>query len=445
MTSIPALSDGDLTELRERAGRTCIVYQNHDLPRGCAPSVGRVGVEHVGGLVHLHVDRSVRYAGSDPEVAAWVGSGTHIFATFEDMLQWLRDRAIPTSAAPTAARATDPIFDLDQVVYEPGDSRTLVDPVALESAIRTEVIGQTEAVRKLTGDIARHLSKERPRKPLCLLLMGATGTGKTLFAERAASALTELTDTEWRLLRYDMNEFSERHAVSRLLGAPPGYVGHGSGSSLATELAAHPNCVIMFDEIDKAHPEVLIALMNLMDKGRLGNTDGAQPAAVSSILLFTSNLAVNTSGDSSPQSVFDLEHAARQALLAHGTRPEIVARFANICMFTPLTGRDRAFVAARSVKRVAEDYGVAVTSIDPAYLSGLLKRTRASRIGVRGLEYLVDADLGEQLAKRALGDNVEVIGSEPQIRTTPPMPTSHSRSRAKPDSADLTATPLQES
>jgi ATP-dependent Clp protease ATP-binding subunit ClpB len=274
--------------------------------------------------------------------------------------------------------------------------------------------------------------------------MGATGTGKTLFAERAASALTELTDTEWRLLRYDMSEFSERHAVSRLLGAPPGYVGHGSGSSLATELAAHPNCVIMFDEIDKAHPEVLIALMNLMDKGRLGNTDGAQPAAVSSILLFTSNLAINTNGNSRPMSVSELEHAARQALLAHGTRPEIVARFANICTFTPLTGRERAFVAARSVKRVAEDYGVAVTSIDPAYLSGLLERTHDSRIGVRGLEYLVDADLGEQLAKRALGDNVEVIGSDPQVRTTPPSPASQGGAPSGPGLAGLSPAPHQE-
>ncbi|SOD73525.1 Cdc48 subfamily AAA family protein [Jatrophihabitans sp. GAS493] len=408
MTAITALDSAERARLRERAASCCVEYRNHPLPTGCVPRAGRIGVEDNGTTVLLQVDRKVRYVGLDAEVHAWVTAGTHAFSDLDTAIEWLSSKLpepkVARAAAPTAVRY--PTVDLDAVEAESEDATRPVSAPELEAAIREEVVGQAEAVNVIATTVAHHTAKMRPRRPVSILLYGPTGTGKTLVGERLATSLTALSGETWRSLRYDMNEYSERHAVARLHGAPPGYVGHGEGTSLASELAANPRCVVVFDEIDKAHPDVLTALMNLMDAGRLGSSDTGRPAT-RSVLLFTSNLAVAPGGDQ--------EEMARRALIERGTRPEVVGRFRHMCGFTPLTGRQRAEVAARSVARVAADYGLSVSEIDPAYLRRVLNDTRHSTIGVRALEYLIDAQLGAQLAAQAAGTTVRVIGADPQV------------------------------
>lgn len=422
MTAITALNTENRATLRERAASSCIVYQNHPLPSGCAPTSGRIGVEDNGTTVLLHVDRTVRYVGLDPEVNAWVTVGTHAFSDLDTAIEWLGSKLPEPSAA--SARSTKrvlyPAVDLDAVKAEQAEAPRPVSAHELEAAIREEVVGQAEAIHVIATTVAHHTAKVRPRRPVSILLYGPTGTGKTLVGERLATSLTALSGETWRSLQYDMNEYSERHAVARLHGAPPGYVGHGEGTSLASELATNPRCVVVFDEIDKAHSEVLTALMNLMDAGRLGSSDTGRPAT-QAVLLFTSNLPVPPGGDQ--------EEMARRALLEQGTRPEIVGRFRHLCGFTPLTGRERAEVAARTVARVAADYGLSVSDIDPVYLSRVLHDTRQSNIGVRALEYLIDAQLGAQLAAQPTGTPVRVVGSDPQV-----APADRTRGSATRDS-----------
>jgi len=402
------LSDHDRAALARRTRDVCVVFRNHPMPPGTTPPTARLGIESIADGALLHVDRGLAYNGADAEVRRWLVDGTRRFVSVPELLGWLDRVAGPRRETARRPAVDDrPSPDLRPALLAPADVTALDDvtvpeagPTAPEAAdlldrLREQVVGQDDALTALAAAVAQHARKTFPRRPLSAMLIGPTGVGKTQTAETLARVLSDLGRTDWRVLRLDMTEFTERYAVSRLVGAPPGYIGYGD-DSLATRLAAHPRHVVVFDEIDRAHPEVVTALMNLLDAGRLDSTRHGSVTATEAVLLFTSNLGA---ARLPAASALDADRAGRAHLLRHGMAPELVARFGVVTLFGPLDAPALAAVAARAVGVVAADYGVAVGHIDPAYLSRVLARVTGNGLGVRAIEHLVDAELGASLAR----------------------------------------------
>jgi ATP-dependent Clp protease ATP-binding subunit ClpB len=207
----------------------------------------------------------------------------------------------------------------------------------LDEILHERVVGQDEAVRLVADAIIRARSGIRdPRKPIgSFIFLGPTGVGKTELAKTLAEALF---DSEENMIRLDMSEYQERHTVSRLLGAPPGYVGYDEGGQLTEAVRRKPYSVVLFDEIEKAHPDVFNTLLQVLDDGRITDAQGRTVDFRNTVLIMTSNIGsqhlldgVTSDGEIKPD--------AREAVFAelrHHFRPEFLNRVDDIVLFTPL-------------------------------------------------------------------------------------------------------------
>jgi len=425
MPNLIAIQGDDRRDLDARvADGKCVTYANHPLPAGIQPRASRVGLEAEGNRVLLHVQRGLRYAGIDAEVSQWVATGTRAFGTVDEAVAWLTVKVATPADGPRSGpaapagrprgEAPSAVTDLERVtVREPGR----ISAEDLASRLSESVFGQDRAIDVLATGAARHAAKPFPRRPWSALMIGPTGVGKTLLAEKLAEKLREESRRPWRYLRLDMAEFTERHTVSKLTGAPPGYVGYGD-PGLASALAGEPRHVVLFDEIEKAHPEVVLSLMNLIDAGRLDSAHG-RATAEKAILLFTSNLGAK---DVSPgEDAAEDDRAGRQNLLAHGLRPELVARFGHVLILGNLEGSYLAAAATHAVSTIAADYGKRVVRLDPDYLSELLSDNQGPSLGVRAIEHRVDRDLGPLLAECS-GIDVEIADDPLRVLPVPAGP-----------------------
>ncbi|SEF24552.1 ATP-dependent Clp protease ATP-binding subunit ClpB [Amycolatopsis pretoriensis] len=207
----------------------------------------------------------------------------------------------------------------------------------LDEILHERVIGQDEAVRLVADAIIRARSGIRdPRKPIgSFLFLGPTGVGKTELAKTLAAALF---DSEDNMIRLDMSEYQERHTVSRLLGAPPGYVGYDEGGQLTEAVRRKPYSVVLFDEIEKAHPDVFNTLLQVLDDGRITDAQGRLVDFRNTVIIMTSNIGSQHLLDGVTSSG-EIKAEAREAVLAelrHHFRPEFLNRLDDIVLFTPL-------------------------------------------------------------------------------------------------------------
>ncbi len=207
--------------------------------------------------------------------------------------------------------------------------------VTMEDRLKQRVIGQDEAVTHVSNAIRRsRAGLSDPRKPIgSFIFLGPTGVGKT----ELARALAEfLFDDEHAMIRIDMSEYGERHAVSRLIGAPPGYVGYEEGGQLTEAVRRRPYSVVLFDEIEKAHPEVFNVFLQIMDDGRLTDGKGRVVDFKNTILIMTSNIGSSYLTDlSSPEKIAEAHKMVMEALRA-SFKPEFLNRVDDILIFNPL-------------------------------------------------------------------------------------------------------------
>ncbi len=208
----------------------------------------------------------------------------------------------------------------------------------LDAALHKRVIGQDEAVEAVAEAILRSRAGiQDPDRPLgSFLFLGPTGVGKTELAKALAETLF---DDEKNLVRIDMSEYMEKHAVSRLIGAPPGYVGYDEGGQLTEAVRRRPYCVVLFDEVEKAHPDVFNVLLQVLDDGRITDSQGRTVDFKNSILILTSNLGseyllngIGADGTISPEA-----RAQTETLLKRSFRPEFLNRLDEIVFYKPLT------------------------------------------------------------------------------------------------------------
>jgi ATP-dependent Clp protease ATP-binding subunit ClpB len=207
--------------------------------------------------------------------------------------------------------------------------------VTMEERLKQRVIGQDEAVTRVANAIRRsRAGLSDPRRPIgSFIFLGPTGVGKT----ELARALAEfLFDDEHSMIRIDMSEYGERHAVSRLIGAPPGYVGYEEGGQLTEAVRRRPYAVVLFDEIEKAHPEVFNVFLQIMDDGRLTDGKGRVVDFKNTIIIMTSNVGSSYLQDmTTPERVKEAHHAVMEALRSQ-FKPEFLNRVDDILIFNPL-------------------------------------------------------------------------------------------------------------
>jgi ATP-dependent Clp protease ATP-binding subunit ClpB len=300
-------------------------------------------------------------------------------------------------AAVVAAWTGIPVDKLKQ-----GETEKLLN---LEAELGKRLIGQKDAVRAVSEAVRRtRAGISDPDRPTgSFLFLGPTGVGKT----ELAKALAEyLFDDEKALVRIDMSEYGEKFAVSRLVGAPPGYVGYEQGGQLTESVRRRPYSVILLDEVEKAHPEVFDVLLQVLDDGRLTDGQGRTVDFRNTILILTSNLGSPILVD--PALPWDQKKAAVQDLVRQAFKPEFVNRLDDIVVFSPLSTDDLGQIVSlyidRLEKRLAERrLQLAVT---PEARSWLAERGFDPIYGARPLRRLMQHEIDDRLARALLGGDI---------------------------------------
>ena len=279
----------------------------------------------------------------------------------------------------------------------------------LPALLHKRVIGQDEAVQKVSEAIMRsRVGLADGNRPIgSFMFLGPTGVGKT----ELAKALTEqLFDDEKNLIRIDMSEYMEKFSVSRLIGAPPGYVGYEEGGQLTEAVRRHPYSVVLFDEIEKAHPDVFNILLQILDDGRITDSQGRTVDFKNTVLILTSNLGsdiilegITPSGDISEDAREKVD-----ALLKRSFRPEFLNRLDEIVYYKPLTkdniGQIIDLVLGALRKRMAErQLSLEVT---PAAKDYIVDHGYDPIYGARPLKRYIQSNVETLLAKKILADNV---------------------------------------
>ena len=268
--------------------------------------------------------------------------------------------------------------------------------MGLKGHLQRAIIGQDHAIEALSSAIIRsHSGLRDESKPHgVLLFVGPTGVGKTLIARHIAEWLY---DTPQSLIRIDMSEFAERHTLSRLIGSPPGYIGYGEGGELTEAVRRNPYSLILFDEVEKAHPDIYNIMLQIFDEGRLTDGMGRQVDFRHTLIILTSNIGINAKGSTTrslgfcttPQNDNGKSDRYREAVEATFA-PELVNRIDEIVAFNQLSETDIVRITKMEIAKLQErlsklDVGL---SISERAIANLAKRGYSKRYGARAINAL---------------------------------------------------------
>ena len=285
----------------------------------------------------------------------------------------------------------------------------------LEKELHKRVVGQDEAIRAVSDAIRRsRAGLQDSKRPIgSFIFMGTTGVGKT----ELAKALAEfLFDNENNMVRIDMSEYQERHTVSRLIGAPPGYVGYEESGQLTEAVRRKPYSVILLDEIEKAHPDVFNILLQVLDDGRLTDNKGRTVDFKNTIVIMTSNIGANIiqermsdAATATSEAVFEQTRNEVMDQLKIFMRPEFLNRIDDIIMFRPLNESEIAEVVLMQfnhAKKMLAENGITI-DIAPDAVDLIAHQSYDPQYGARPVKRMMQRELLNELSKMILADSID--------------------------------------
>ena len=293
----------------------------------------------------------------------------------------------------------------------------------LESELQKKVIGQDKAVQSISSAIQRsRTGLSDPSRPIAsFLFLGPTGVGKTELSKALAS---QLFDSENALIRIDMSEYMEKHSISRLIGAPPGYVGYEAGGQLTEAIRRKPYCVLLFDEIEKAHKDVFNVLLQILDEGRVTDGQGRTTNFKNTIIILTSNLGSEliSENDATNDQSTNIDELINQELKSN-FRPEFLNRLDEIINFEPLKKETLLKVVDLQLNRLRERLeakGIEL-EIDDDVLSLITELGYNPSYGARPLKRVIQKELESEIAKYILkgkykeGSTIKIENKESKL------------------------------
>ena len=283
----------------------------------------------------------------------------------------------------------------------------------LESQLHKRVVGQEEAIVAVSDAVRRsRAGLQNPNKPIgSFLFLGTTGVGKT----ELAKALAEyMFDDENAMTRIDMSEYQEKHAVSRLVGAPPGYVGYDEGGQLTEAVRRRPYSVVLLDEIEKAHPDTFNVLLQVLDEGRLTDNKGRVADFKNTIIIMTSNMGSHIIQEKFADPKADIEAVTELAkievmgLLKQSVRPEFLNRIDDVIMFTPLNEKDIFQIVKLQIEHLKKMIGKQEITLDATdeAITYLAKKGYQPEFGARPVKRVIQKEVLNQLSKEILSGKI---------------------------------------
>ncbi|TPD72128.1 ATP-dependent chaperone ClpB [Flavobacterium microcysteis] len=283
----------------------------------------------------------------------------------------------------------------------------------LEEELHKRVVGQEEAIEAVSDAVRRsRAGLQDVKKPIgSFLFLGTTGVGKTELAKALASYLF---DDENAMTRIDMSEYQERHSVSRLVGAPPGYVGYDEGGQLTEAVRRKPYSVVLLDEIEKAHPDTFNILLQVLDEGRLTDNKGRLADFKNTIIIMTSNMGSSIIQEKFENLKGNVESAIEAAkvevlaLLKQTVRPEFINRIDDIVMFTPLNENNIKEIVGLQLKSITKMLALQNITLDatPEAIDYLSKKGYDPQFGARPVKRVVQKEVLNELSKEILSGKV---------------------------------------
>ena len=270
----------------------------------------------------------------------------------------------------------------------------------LETVLKSKVVGQDEACELVAAAIKRtRVQLSARRRPASFIFVGPTGVGKTELVKVLANELFNTVDP---LIRLDMSEFMEKHSVSRIIGSPPGYVGYDEAGQLTEKVRRKPYSVILFDEIEKAHPDVMNILLQILDEGKVTDAHGRTVSFENTVIVMTSNAgsSFNTSGLGFAKSEADISKDKAMKALGEFLRPEFLSRVDEVVVFTPLTLDAYKGIAGLMIGEMKEpllEKNITLNVSDEAY-ELVAKKASGGKFGGRDVRKVVRKDIEDKVA-----------------------------------------------
>ncbi len=276
----------------------------------------------------------------------------------------------------------------------------------LEEVLKKHIIGQDEAVELVSKAIKRtRVQLSKRRRPASFIFVGPTGVGKTELVKVLASELFDETDP---LIRLDMTEYMEKHSVSRLIGSPPGYVGYDEAGQLTEKVRRKPYCVVLFDEIEKAHPDVMNILLQILDEGKINDAQGRSVNFENTIIAMTSNAGSTDKGTGVGFNKTEKDISKEKAMkaLSDFLRPEFLSRIDEVVVFNPLTLENYEQISALMLDEMKEplaEKGIALKYSKKA-LGIIASKAFGKKFGARDIRKVIRTDIEDKIAEMLISN-----------------------------------------
>jgi len=274
----------------------------------------------------------------------------------------------------------------------------------LDERLKQHIVGQDEAVNSVCLAIKRNrVGLQTKRKPVSFIFVGGTGVGKTELVKRLAA---DLFDSPESLIRLDMSEYMEKHAVSRLIGSPPGYVGYDEAGQLTEKIRRRPYSVVLFDEIEKAHPDIMNIMLQILDDGRITDAQGRTVNFENTVIIMTTNAGSTNKSTSLGFGASTNELNKNKAMKALGEflRPEFINRVDEVICFNALTEENFRSIAKIMLGELSEVLGQKNISLswDESTLDKLVKDGYSAAYGARNLRRIIQKQIEDELAQQLI-------------------------------------------